>query len=170
MCVSLTVVKFMSCVIHISTDVYLSLNGEVIPNHGYVEISDIGSSDTTALLCHTDRPPPPGSAISGGNWFSPDGTRVVTVGSSDVPGFERNRGPMVVRLRRKSGSAPDQGIYQCAIQEQGDTGTVIVYVGLYIAGGGSYVECHTMICYPINYHRSCLTVWWYGVHSAPLLQ
>ena len=39
-----------------STDVYLSLNGEVIPNHGYVEISDIGSSDITALLCHTDRP------------------------------------------------------------------------------------------------------------------
>ena len=38
-----------------STDVYISLNGEVIPNHGYVQISDIGYSYSTALLCHTNR-------------------------------------------------------------------------------------------------------------------
>ena len=49
------------------TDVYLSLNGGVIPNHGYLDISDIGSTDTTALLCNTNRPPPPGSTISGGD-------------------------------------------------------------------------------------------------------
>ena len=89
------------------TDVYLSLNGEVIPNHGYVEISDIGSSDTTALLCHTNRPAS-GGTNSGGDWFTPDGIRVGDPGSTDVPGFERNRGPMVVRLRR-SVSSPDEG-------------------------------------------------------------
>ena len=114
---------------------YLSLNGEVIPNHGYVEISDIGSSDTTALVCHTNRPAS-GGANSGGDWFAPDGTRVGTVGSSDVPGVERSRGPMVVRLRRISGTAPDEGIHRCTIQEQGATSTVKVYVGLYNTGGG----------------------------------
>ena len=31
------------------TDVYLSLNDDIIPNHGYVEISGIGSTDATAL-------------------------------------------------------------------------------------------------------------------------
>ncbi|CAI8029810.1 hypothetical protein GBAR_LOCUS16916, partial [Geodia barretti] len=31
-------------------NVFLSLNGAVIPNHGYVAISDIGFSDNTALL------------------------------------------------------------------------------------------------------------------------
>ena len=46
------------------TDVYLSLDGTVIPNHGYVEISDIGSTDDFALLCHTNFPPPPGSTTS----------------------------------------------------------------------------------------------------------
>ena len=114
------------------TDVYLSLDGTVIPNHGYVEISDIGSTtDDSALLCHTNFPPPPGSASSGGDWFAPDGTNIP---SSDVPGFARNRGPMVVRLRRTSGDPPE-GIYQCTIQDA--TSTVqIVYVGLYNTGGG----------------------------------
>ena len=39
-----------------SAGVHLSLNGSVIPNHGYVEISGIGTAgDDTALLCHTNR-------------------------------------------------------------------------------------------------------------------
>ena len=37
-------------------DVYLSLGDNIIPNHGYVMISDIGSTVNTALLCHTNRP------------------------------------------------------------------------------------------------------------------
>ena len=121
----------MSCVI---ADVYLNLNGEVIPNHGYVEISDIGSFDTTALLCHTNRPVPAGSTHSGGDWFVPDGVRVGTIGNSTVPGFERNRGPMLVRLRRNSGT-PDEGIYQCEVNDAAETPQT-VYVGLYSSGEG----------------------------------
>ena len=118
-----------------STDVYLSLNGEVIPNHGYVEISDIGiSDDDTALLCHTNRPPPPGSIQSGGHWFAPDGTEVGSLGSTDVPGFERNRGPMLVRLKRNSGT-PNEGIYHCNMNDAAETPQKI-YVGLYNTGGG----------------------------------
>ena len=113
------------------TDVYLSLDGTVIPNHGYVEISRIGSTDDSALLCHTNFPPPSGSTTSGGDWLAPDGTRVFL---SDVPGFTRSRGPMVVRLKRTSGTPPE-GIYECTIQDA--TSTVhIVYVGLYNTGGG----------------------------------
>ena len=112
------------------TDVYLSLDGTVIPNHGYVEISDIGSTDDSALLCHTNFPPPPGSASSGGDWFAPDGTRVFLTA---VPGFTINRAAMVVRL--KSSGTPPEGIYECRIQDA--TSTVqIVYVGLYNTGGG----------------------------------
>ena len=133
-CVSLAVAKLL---FSSSADVYLSLNREVIPNHGYVKINDIGSSDTTALFCHTNRPPPPGSAHSGGDWFAPDGDRVGAA-DSDVPGFERNRGPMVVRLRSSSGSAPDEGIYQCVIYEQGVIDTTKVYAGLYNSGRGMH--------------------------------
>ena len=116
-----------------STDVYLSLNGEVIPNHGYVQLSDIGSSDTTALLCHTNKPASNG-ANSGGHWFAPDGTAVGIVDSITVPGFGRSRGPMVVRLRRSSNTAPDEGIYKCSVDDAAET-LQTVYVGLYTGGG-----------------------------------
>ena len=128
-----------------STDVYLSLNGEVIPNHGYVDISDIGSSDTTALLCHTNRPPPPGNANSGGDWFAPDETRVGGAGSTDVPGFERNRGPMVVRLIKNSGTQL-QGIYKCAMNDATNK-IQSVHVGVYNTGGGIH---STTVCTHIH--------------------
>ena len=113
------------------TDVYLSLNDDIIPNHGYVEISRIGSTDDSALLCHTNNPPPPGSANSGGDWWAPDGTRV---SGTDVPGVIRTRAAMVARLWRASGT-PLEGIYQCTIEDA--TSTVqMVYVGLYNTGGG----------------------------------
>ena len=116
------------------TDVYLSLNDDIIPNHGYVEISRIGSTDATALLCHTNNPPPTPSGTSGGEWYAPDGTRVV---GSVVPGVTRNRGPMVVRLGESTGT-PLEGIYRCEIEDADDT-LQTVYVGLYNAGAGRVI-------------------------------
>ena len=112
---------------------YLSLRGDIIPNHGYVVISDIGSTDSTALICHTNRPVPDGSTNSGGNWFGPNRTRVF---QDDVPGFVRNRGPMVVRLLRNTATAPPaEGIYHCEIEDDMFKKQT-VYVGLYDSGGG----------------------------------
>ena len=113
----------------------LSLNGVVIPNHGYVIISDIGTTgDDTALLCHTNHPADTPGGIdgmhSGGAWFNPDETEVLPDSSS--VGFRRNRGSMVVRLFRYTASTdpPVEGIYYCQIED--DTNTLqIVFVGLY---------------------------------------
>ena len=114
-----------------SQTVYLSLNGTTIPNHGYVMISDIGFSDNTALLCNTNRPA--SGDNSGGDWFAPDQTRLA---GTDVPGFRRNRDPMVVRLLRNTATDPPaEGIYHCVIED--DTLTAQpVHVGLYNSGGG----------------------------------
>ena len=119
-------------------DVFLSLNGTVIPDHGYVSISDIGStdddfSDNTALLCNTNRHPGYGSVNSGGDWYGPDGTRV---DGNDVPGVTRNRGPMVVRLRRTTTGTALEGIYRCSVLDAAST-LHTVYVGLYNTGGGN---------------------------------
>ena len=118
-----------------SIDVFLSLNGTVIPNNGLLYISDIGSTDETALLCITNRP---GSPNSGGDWHAPDGTAVGSLGTIDVPGFVRNRGPMVVRLRRTTGTDPAaEGIYQCSIEDA--TSTIhYISVGLYNSGRGKH--------------------------------
>ena len=118
------------------TDVYLSLNGDIIPNDGYVVISDISYTDDTALLCFTNHPPPPGSHHSGGDWFASNGARVGSIGSTDVPGFWRNRGPRVVRLLKNTGTPP-QGIYRCSIMHT-DGNDRNVYVGLYNEGQGNF--------------------------------
>ena len=117
----------------LSSAVFLSLRGDVIPNHGYVVISDIGTSetDTDSLLCITN-----GVANTGdtpGNWFAPDGTRVNAL---DVPGVRRNRGAMVVRLFRYTATGPPaEGMYHCMVQDATSTFQT-VYVGLYNSGGG----------------------------------
>ena len=98
-------------------------------------ISDIGSTDNTALLCITNRPVLPGGRNSGGDWFAPDGDKVGGLASTDVPGFGRNRGDMIVRLRRNDGT-PEEGIYHCVV-EDADNITQTVYVGLYNSGGGN---------------------------------
>ena len=128
------------------TGVYLTLNDDIIPNHGYVVINDIGSTDNTSLICHTNRPATlTNNTHSGGNWFAPDETRV---DGSDVPGFRRNRGPMMVRLLRNTATdppsgTPSEGIYHCLVED--DTLTEqTVYVGLYNSGGGRLIG--------INFH------------------
>ena len=115
---------------------YLSLKEEIIPNHGYVEIDDIGSNNPTALHCNTDRGPG-GNGDSGGNWFTPDGTAVGNIDNKNVPGFVRNRGSMVVILLRDTGPDPAaEGIYRSSILDA-EGNNQIVYVGLYNTGNGS---------------------------------
>ena len=130
-----------------SIGVDLTLNGVYIPNHGYVVIGDIGSTDDTALICNTNRIANftvyfgwNGVRFhSRGDWHAPNGTVVGDLGSDDVPGFHRNRGPMVVRLHRRTASdppsGPSEGMYYCVVED--DTFTEqTVYVGLYNSGGG----------------------------------
>ena len=127
---------FFFLILHCILDVFLSLGGGIIPNHGYAIISDIGSTDDTALLCNTNRPP--NGLSSGGNWFGPDGTRVGDTfnGEDNVAGYIRDRDPMVVRLRRNTATDPPaEGIFQCQIEDA----TFLfqtVYVGLYSTEGG----------------------------------
>ena len=110
---------------------YLSLHDAIIRNNSYVGFSDIGSTENTALICNTNRP-----AInddkrhSGGNWYGPSG-----MDGENVPEFVRTRGPMVVRLYRKTATdPPSEGIYHCVVED--DTMTEhTLYVGLYNSGG-----------------------------------
>ena len=95
-----------------------------------MNISDIGYTDGSALLCHTNHIRI--GAHSGGDWFAPNGTRV---NHDDVKGFTRDRGRMVVRLKRTSTGTPPEGMYRCFIDDAAGTPQTI-YVGLYNSGGG----------------------------------
>ena len=119
-------------------DVYLSLNDVIIPNNSHVVISDIGSTENTALICNTNRPviDKMNKRHSGGDWYGPSGTRVGGMGSDDVLGFVRTRGPMVVRLLRNTATdPPSEGIYHCVVEDDTMTEDTL-YIGLYNSGGG----------------------------------
>ena len=94
-----------------------------------MKINQIGSDNNDALLCHTDRPAL--GSHSGGDWFVPDGTKIYP---ATVPGFWRNRSPMVVRLLRIPDSDPAEGIHRCVIMDNTDKETTVA-VGLYDGGG-----------------------------------
>ena len=116
----------------INIDIFFSLNGNIIPNHGYVAINDIGSTDNTALLCITNRPLP-NSGNSGGNWYAPDMTRI---NYDEINGVTRNRGPTIVRLKRTTSTGtPPEGIYLCEIVDAAFT-LQLVYIGVYTSGEG----------------------------------
>ena len=147
-------------------DVYLSHNGELIPNRGYVFISDIGSSDDTALLCHTNRPSRGSPNDSDGDWYKPNRTRVAAVAVAGL-GFRRNRGPKVVRLKRRTGTGagtPSEGIYRCEIKDAALKSNTL-HVGLYNSGGGNTI-IRFLICkilalptFVFNMLRASHTAW-----------
>ena len=110
-------------------------------------ISDIGSSNATALLCHTNRPPRDGPNDSGGHWYKPDGTTEVDAVAVAGLGFRRNRGPKVVRLKRRTGTGahtPSEGLYRCEINDAALTSKTL-HVGLYNSGGGNTIS-RFLIC------------------------
>ena len=114
------------------------LNSRHIANHGYVEISEVGLSNNTALICTTDLPARGGH--SGGDWISPHGVAVDQVPSDLVPGLVRSQGPMKVQLMRLSATEhPQQGMYHCEIRDYLNK-LHILYVGLYITGEGKYTS------------------------------
>ena len=94
--------------------VFLSLKGAVIANKSHVRVSDIGSTEDTALMCFTEYYIA-GDRTSGGNWSAPDGSRVNDSGGT---GFRRSRGRGVVRLIRIEDKEPSLGIYMCRIFDQ----------------------------------------------------
>ena len=131
-------------------------------------ISDIGSSNATALLCHTNRSPPHGGPNdSGGNWYKPDGTTRIDAAAVAGLGFRRNRGHKVVRLKRRTGTGahtPSEGIYRCEINDAASTSKTL-HVGLYNSGGGNTI-IRFLICkrlalptFVFNILRASHTVW-----------
>ena len=84
-------------------------------------MSDIGSTDSTALHCHSNH------YNNNGDWHGPDGT--------SINGFTETRRNWVVRLRRVSGT-PTEGIYHCSIQDAASI-TQTAFVGLYNSGRGN---------------------------------
>ena len=115
--------------------VYLSLNGDRIDNNSYVDIDSIGSNETGALLCHTNRTGccsgsiSPNEPVEGSNWYYPNDT-VVRMAMADnsttdnvcTAAFNSNRGQDEILLFQNPGcySARKTGRFRCVIPDDND--------------------------------------------------
>ena len=114
----------------------LTLNGMSYPNHGIVNIMEIGTG-SAALRCTTTLPNCCFSG-SGGGWFLPNGDEVMRDGS--LPYYRtREQNPGALRLNRNS-EGITTGIFRCDIPVTG--GTQSLYVGVYTSTTG---ECSKLI-------------------------
>ena len=115
--------------------VRFSLRGVVYHNNSLVTLEDIDEGGDV-LFCVTDQPAcckSPYTVPTIGNWYFPNGTRVVS--SSFQWDFHRTRGQSVVLLRRRRGG--DNGIYRCEIPDAMNV-TQTMYIGVYTASAGMY--------------------------------
>ena len=138
--------------VHCQTAPYVTFMGNTIPNHGYVDLGQVGedASGSDSVQCHTDLE----TCCSGnegphrGDWYFPDGTRVPFSGD-----ITENRGPEIVIVRRRNNANSPTGIYRCdiptnAVHDDDDKSVRdTVYVGLYTASGGMYeVAIFCVVC------------------------
>ena len=129
--------------VHCLTAPYVTFMGNIVPSHGYVDLSQVGSdaSGSDSVQCHTDLTTCCGGPQGWhrGDWYFPDGTRLPFSGSGDI--FE-GRTAQRVELRRRNNASSPVGIYRCNIPtvavhvDGGNSLRDTVYVGLYTASGG----------------------------------
>ena len=127
--------------VHSQTAPYVSFMNETLPNHGYVDLNEVGDpsrNDDHGVQCHTNL----GtccSSVNGqhrGDWYFPDGARLPF--SSPSGGIYEARGDQRVDLRRNNNANSPSGIYRCNITTDAVPDNLVretVYVGLYATGG-----------------------------------
>ena len=109
---------------------YLNFGGENLPTNGYVAISELGTTEETALVCRTNQPD--GDSVDGG-WFTPNRT-MIEFNANSSQGFYSSVGSDGILLLRGSG-IPVEGIYSCRAVDKSLTAQS-VFVGLYDIEGG----------------------------------
>ena len=135
--------------VHCQPAPYVTFMGNTVPNHGYVDLSLVGSdsSGSDSVQCHTDLETccTGGQGSHRGDWVAPDETYRLPFNAPDV-GFYEDRGSQRIDLRRRNNANSPVGIYRCDITtvavHVGGSNLVrdTVYVGLYTASGGMGTE------------------------------
>ena len=126
---------------------YISFMGNSLPNHSYVDLSQVGSDPSDSIQCHTDLKTccSDGQGNHRGDWYFPDGTRLPFPGGG---GIYQLLSSQRVALRRTSPNSPS-GIYRCDIptvdvhNENDISLRDTVYVGVY-ASGGKYSHSYSL--------------------------
>ena len=143
---------------------YVSFMGENLPNHSYVDLTQVGtdgihSDPGNNVRCHTDLSSCCSSSqgIHRGHWYFPDETKL-QLASPELDIFERHVAQRVTIRRRNNAMGPS-GIYRCDIptvpvHDDSDLSVrETVYVGLYASGGSELINSVTVYTYNILWRQ-----------------
>ena len=120
---------------------YVSVRGNTVPNHGYVNLGQVGTSPFNRVQCHTNLSTCCRSQEGRyrGQWYFPNGDALQSQSrGSDI---YYSGGNMRVDLHRNNTAVSPTGIYRCEIpiiKASGTTVRATVYVGLYTSRGKHY--------------------------------
>ena len=131
--------------VHSQTAPYLSFMGETLPNHSYVDLTEVGRPEDSgdSLECHTDL----SSCCSGaqgvhrGDWFAPGSNQRLPFSNEDGDIYEQREAQQVDLRRRNNANSPS-GIYRCtiptdAVHNDNDISVrETLYVGMYATSTG----------------------------------
>ena len=150
-CLLALLLNFLCCLVevHSQTAPYVSFMGVDLPNHAYVDLTqvgnDINSDSGNTVRCHTDL----GTCCTSsqgphrGGWYFPNSS--VLDGGGGGGNIYKRRDAQVVHLRRRNNATSPSGIYHCDIETNAvhddDINTITgetVYIGLYPPSGGIY--------------------------------
>ena len=122
--------------VHPQTAPYISFMGNIIPNHGYVDLNTVGTYDSIVVHCYTDLTSccSHNQGPNRGDWYFPNGAILPVYDYKNV--YEGPRYKRVMLLY--TGINGTSGIYRCDIETiavSDDDRRETVYVGLYTSGG-----------------------------------
>ena len=122
---------------------FVSFNGVNLPNHGYVDLSEVGRPEDggDSVECHTDLQTCCASAqgIHRGDWYFPDGIRLPFSSATTAPIYQQRTAQRVDIRHRGTANSPS-GIYRCyiatiAVHDDDIRVRDTIYVGIYGSGG-----------------------------------
>ena len=122
---------------------YVSLRGNNYSNNSLVNLTEIGTDKTTALICHTNITScckQLGSSAGLGEWKYPGRTRVkfrYIKNYEQNELFTRDRGNRTIFLYRKEGTLGPIGIYSCEINDSLTNTAQELQVGIYPINEGN---------------------------------
>ena len=115
----------LSSLLQVSTYPYIAFGGTPLPNHWFLNMSQLQDSSRATLVCHTDL-----DRVHRGDWYFPNGSVVLSSNRSN--GIFTSHGNQTIELKRGQGGSGPSGMYYCPIPS---TAREAVYVGIYSRGG-----------------------------------
>ena len=124
---------------------YISFMGAALPNHSYVDLSQVESAGdgSDSVQCHTDLTTCCNSTVGTdeGHWYFPNGEQLSL--DSLQPIYES---PQVQRvdIRQRLDEGDMSGMYRCVIDTTDGSGPKTLYAGLYASGGKKKLNLDTL--------------------------